>query len=229
MQNVINEKPTSKLYGRLKFTTQFVDYLDIKEKNILNIGCGYGWFELNAINRNVKKIIGTEISEKDLETANINIKNKNVEFNVSSAIDLPFNNDSFDTVVSWEVIEHIPKNTEKQMFSEAYRVLKKDGVFYLSTPYDNFFAKIFDPAWYFGHRHYSLDRLKKFAESNGFIVDKYYKKGGLWEVIAMLDMYISKWIFRRRMFFESFILKKVDEEYSKPEGFFGIFIKFRKV
>ncbi len=59
------------------------------------------------------------------------------------------------------------------MFSEAYRVLKKGGVFYLSTPYDNFFAKIFDPAWYFGHRHYSLNRLKNFAELNGFIIDKY--------------------------------------------------------
>lgn len=228
MKNIINEKPTKKLYGRLKFTTQFVEDLDIKEKNILNIGCGYGWFELNALKKSVKKIVGTEISENDIKTAKMNIKNKNVEFNVSSAIDLPFNNDSFDTVVSWEVIEHIPKNTENQMFSEVYRVLKKGGVFYLSTPYDNFIAKILDPAWYFGHRHYSLNRLKKLAESNGFIIDKYYTKAGSWEIIAMLNMYISKWIFRRKMFFENFIRNKVDLEYSKPTGFFGIFIKFKK-
>jgi 2-polyprenyl-3-methyl-5-hydroxy-6-metoxy-1,4-benzoquinol methylase len=229
MKNIISEKPTTKLYGRLKFTTQFVDDIDLIGKNVLNIGCGYGWFELNAVNRQVKKIIGTEISEKDLETANNNIKNKNVEFNVSSAIDLPFNNDSFDTVVSWEVIEHIPKNTEAKMFSEINRVLKKDGVFYLSTPYDNFIAKICDPAWYFGHRHYSLAKLSKLAESQGLIIEKYSKKAGIWEIVAALNMYVSKWIFRRRMFFESFILTKVDKEYAKPEGFFGIFIKFRKV
>jgi 2-polyprenyl-3-methyl-5-hydroxy-6-metoxy-1,4-benzoquinol methylase len=230
MYNLIKEKPTDTLHGRALYNTLFVQENDIKNKKILDIGCGFGWFELNAILRECENVIGIEIAEEDLLTVRKYIKDSRVDFKVGSAIKLPFENNKFDTIVSWEVIEHIPKNTENKMFSEVNRVLKNNGVFYLSTPFNSFFSNIFDPAWWLiGHRHYKKNDLINFAESNGFKIEKIILNGGIWEILGINNLYIAKWIFRRTPFFEKFFNEKQDKEYKKQKGFTNIFIKFKKI
>jgi SAM-dependent methyltransferase len=228
MKNILNEKPSAKLIGRLKFSVDFVKERDLKNKKVLNIGCGFGWFELNAVDRGVQQMVSIEISAEDLKTAKENIINKKVIFKIGSAIKLPFENNYFDTVVAWEVIEHIPKNTEDKMFKEVKRVLRKKGAFYLSTPYDSFLSKYFDPAWWLiGHRHYSKEQLIKLGERNDFKVLETVINGGFWSLIELLNMYIAKWIFRRGPFFERNMNKKVDYEYKlENRGFMGIFVKY---
>ncbi len=229
MKNIVEEKPTDQIYGRAKFNTEFVSDEDIYNKQILDIGCGFGWFELNALKRGVSKIIGVEFSEKDLETANKHINEKKIDFCVGNAIDLPFKNRKFDCLVSWEVLEHIPKNTEVKMFKEAARVLKEDGVFYMSTPFDSLLSKIFDPAWLLiSHRHYSYKKLENLALSNGFVVEKVIVNGRWWEIIGILNLYIAKWVFRRKPFAQQFIANKQNKEYFKEKGFTNIFLKLRK-
>lgn len=229
MKNILNEKPSKKLSGRLRKTFSFVDVKDITNKTIINVGCGYGWFELHAFKKKPKKIVGIEISENDLVTIRENIKNTNFSTKVGSAIDLPFKDRSADTIVSWEVIEHIPKNTEHKFFEEVHRVLKKNGVFYLSTPYRSFLSTTLDPAfWLIGHRHYSKKDFIKYAEANNFIIEKCDVTAGNWTVVSQLNTYISKWIFRRSPFFQDFFLRKEDAEYLK-KGTHNIFVKFRKV
>lgn len=198
MKNIINEKPNMKLTGRLQFSTEFASDKDIKDKEVLDIGCGFGWFELDALRRNVKKIVGIEISPNDLKTAEENIKDKRAIFRVGGALNLPFKDSYFDTVVAWEVIEHIPKNTEDQVFKEVKRVLKNNGVFYLSTPYNSFWSTISDPAfWLIGHRHYSKEKLTKLGKENKFKVVSVYTKGGWWNLLGLLNMYFSKWFLRK--------------------------------
>lgn len=123
------------------------------------------------------------------------------------------------------------------MFSEVNRVLKTDGIFYLSTPYDNFFAKIFDPAWWLiGHRHYSLNLLRAYGKANGFELIDYEIGGRMWEIINVNNRLISKWVFRREPFYEELVNKKRDKEYAsingltnKEMGFTNIFVKFKKI
>lgn len=230
MINNIQEKPTKKLHGRPLYNILMTDNGDVVNKHLLDIGCGYGWIELNMLKRNAKKIVGIEPSEKDLETAKKYVKNRNAKFVVGSAISIPFGKGVFDTVVSWEVIEHIPLNTESTMFKEVHRVLKENGTFYLSTPYDSFWSKVFDPAWWLiGHRHYSSDRLIRFAIDNGFMIEKMEIRGGWWEIIGMLNLYIMKWIFRSKPLFDNYIKKRQDLEYKNSNGFTNIFFKFRKI
>ncbi len=229
MKNIIEEKPTDQIYGRAKFNTEFVSDEDIQNKNILDIGCGFGWFELNALKRGASNIIGIEFSEKDLETAKKYIDEKKIDFCVGNAIDLPFEDNKFDSIVSWEVIEHIPKFTEDKMFKEAARVLKKNGVFYLSTPFDSFSSKLFDPAWLLiSHRHYSYEKLEDLALSNGFSIKKAIIRGGWWEIIGILNLYIAKWVFKRKPFIQQFIAEQQNKEYLKEKGFTNIFLKLRK-
>ncbi|PIY94086.1 MAG: hypothetical protein COY68_03640 [Candidatus Levybacteria bacterium CG_4_10_14_0_8_um_filter_35_23] len=228
MKNILNERPKTKLTGRLKFSVGFVKDKDLKNKNVLDIGCGFGWFELCVLKKGIKQIAGIEITIDDLKTAKENIKDERVIFQVGGALKLPFKDNYFDTVTAWEVIEHIPKNTEEKMFKEIKRVLKKKGAFYLSTPYNSFLSKYFDPAWWFvGHRHYSEGKLIKLGEKNGFKISEIIINGGFWSLIDLLDMYIAKWIFRRKPFLEKSINRKVDNEYKiEKKGFMGIFVKY---
>lgn len=229
MKNITKQRPTDPVSGRTAWVLMFVNPKDIKGKKILDIGCGYGWFELFAIQKGAKEIIGTEVTVGDLKTAKKYIQHKHISFIQGSAIDLPIKNNTVDTVVSWEVIEHIPKQTETIMFEEVARVLKKGGVFYLSTPHRNIFSTILDPAWWLiGHRHYLRHELEEFAYKAGFTVDECTIRGGWWEVFWLLNLYGSKWILRRKPLFESVFTKKLTVEHTTKVGFTNIYFRFIK-
>ncbi len=229
MKNIIKQKPTEKLVGRMAESVKYVADRDIKNKTILDIGCGYGWCEVEFVKKGARKIIGTEIADADLVTARRYVKAKNVQFIVSGALRIPYKNASMDTVVSWEVLEHIPHHTELQMFQEVARVLREGGRFYLSTPYRSFAATVLDPAWWLiGHRHYTKQQLQEYAENAGFLLEDISVKGGFWSIMGCLNMYVSKWIFRRHVFFKSFFQRKEVEEYQRRNGYSDIFITCRK-
>lgn len=229
MKNILNERPDLNLNARLKFSNNLVDVSDIKNKKILDIGCGFGWFELNALKKGAREIAGIEISALDLKPAKENIEDKRAVFKIGGALKLPFKDNYFDTVVAWEVIEHIPKNTEDKMFKEVKRVLRKNGMFYLSTPYNSFWSKYFDPAWWLiGHRHYSKEKLINLGDNNGLKALEIYIKGRWWGLINLLNLYIAKWVFRREPFFEDKLIAKEDHEYKSNNGFMGVFIKYEK-
>jgi ubiquinone/menaquinone biosynthesis C-methylase UbiE len=229
MKNIINEKPSLRLHGRTKYSTQFILDESITQKNMLDIGCGYGWFELYALKNDCKRITGIEITVKDLFTAKNNIVSQKVNFQVGSGITLPFKNNSFDTVVSWEVLEHIPPKTELKMFKEVHRVLKVGGSFYMSTPHASVLSNIFDPAWWLiGHRHYSEKYILSFAKKSGFGIEGIVVKGKKWEILGVNNLYIAKWIFRRKPFFEHTVQQKHDKEYQMP-GYTTLFIHFKRI
>lgn len=230
MKNILDEKPNIILTGRLKRTMQFVSVEDLKNKNVLDVGCGYGWFVYNALKKGSSKVAGIEISENDLATVKKYLKNKKFTSKIGSAIDIPFKDNTFHTVVAWEVIEHIPKKTERIMFREASRVLKKNGILYISTPYHTLLSTFLDPAyWLVGHRHYTERKLRELAGED-FKVVKIEKIGGYWTILSILNMYFAKWIFKRERFFKSFFLKRTNKEYtSRKEGIQNIIIKYQKV
>ncbi len=228
MKNILDETPSHDLHGRLLYSTRFVASEDMMSKKILDIGCGFGWFEVHALQSGCESIAGLEISEDDLETARKYIVDPKASFKVGGATNLPFGNETFDIVVAWEVLEHIPKNTEDIMFQEVYRVLKPGSHFYLSTPNKSFFSNILDPAWWLiGHRHYSVEQLRTLAESIGFSVAEIRVAAGWWSILHTLNMYVAKWILRRKPIMNEYFLAKVDQEYVSS-GFTNIFMKLKK-
>ena len=231
MRNIIEQKPSSYAYDNL-YRYRYVAKQDIQNKVVLDIGCGYGWFEHLSLKNGVASITGTEITEEDLTTAKKYVTSPKATFSVASALDLPFPDNSFDTVVSWEVLEHIPKSSEEKMFKEVNRVLKKDGVFYLSTPYRSLASMLLDPAWlltFGGHRHYSRQMLSNYAESSKMQVVKMQVKGGLISLISVLNMYFSKWILRRGPVFEAAFTKMVKKDLaSDDDKLANIYCVFKK-
>jgi len=129
VRNVLGETPSEDLHGRLKFSVAYVDDADIQNRSVLEIGCGYGWFSLAALNCGVKEICGIEPRNQDISTAEQHVRDPRAKFVVASALALPFGDSTFDTVVCWEVLEHIPRNTEQRLFAEASRVLRRGAGF----------------------------------------------------------------------------------------------------
>lgn len=180
MKNILDEKPTDELHGRLRFSASFIEDSDVSGKCICDIGCGFGWLELNLLKRKCGYVTGVEVTEKDLKTAKRHITDERVSFKVGSAVSLPFEDRCFDTVTSFEVLEHVSEGAEDRMFHEVNRVLKNNGVFYMSTPHSSFFAKTLDTAWWLiGHRHYLEDDIKRLADISGFRVERMLLRGGL--------------------------------------------------
>ena len=77
-----------------------------------------------------------------------------------------------------------------------------------------------DPAWYFGHRHYSLRKILPWLKQEGFEIDIIEIKGGFNELISMIIFYFFKWVFKKEMPLKS------DYEYNKQieNGFATLFI-----
>jgi len=91
----------------------------------------------------------------------------------ASGLALPFCSSVFDTVLSTEVLEHVPEPS--QLLGEAYRVLRPGGYLLLTTP----------QTWGLHHVPYDYYRytpfgLRYLAEKNGFKVIRIYPTTGFW-------------------------------------------------
>lgn len=231
MKNILNEIPKhyDDLSGRCRYCCDWLSAESITRKKVLEIGCGTGWFTLICAEKNVGHYVGIEHQRNNLFAAENNISDSCIEFQEASALELPYPDQSFDTLVIFDVIEHLPIDSEPQLFNEMFRVLKLGGKIFLSTPYASIVSRVTDPAyWLIGHRHYSIKKLIQFGSDVGLLTKSVQIKGRIFEIVALFNLYISKWIFRRSPFFENIIDKKVNEEY-KGTGYMTIFINYQKV
>ncbi|HXM19324.1 MAG TPA: class I SAM-dependent methyltransferase [Candidatus Tumulicola sp.] len=115
---------------------------------------------------------------------------------VQSVSALPFSDGSFDVVVLTEIIEHVPVGSEGLLLAEAARVLKKHGSIILSTPVANLLNPL-DPSWFFGHRHYSVNRLEEIARAQSLSVMDVEFTGGLFTVLDTNFFYFHKHVLHR--------------------------------
>jgi len=229
MKNILDQSITHDPFFRLEYSADFVDDHDLQNKKILDIGCGFGWFEFNALKRGANAVVATEVSEEDLKNARAAITSLKVIFCAKSALNLSFEQETFDTVVFWEVLEHLPGKNEEFIFAKIRQFLKPGGVLYLSTPHGNFFSILFDPAWWLvGHRHYSRKDIADFAGKNGFKIEKLAVRGRWWEIAAIFNLYVAKWVFRRQPFFSDYFRERLRHEY-KNNGFCSLFCKLKAI
>ena len=116
-------------YG-FKTIDEFWRYFSEREI-ILDLGCGSGFSSMLYLDTPAWKgnniWVGADISSAiDLAKKRLG-KTKNTHFVQSDALQLPFTNETFDTVFSEGVLHHTP-STRKALFS-ACRVLQKGGSF----------------------------------------------------------------------------------------------------
>lgn len=95
----------------------------------LGSGAGYGTYSLA---RFARRILGVDLSEEAVAYAAWCYEAPGLRYEVGDVTGLPNPGGSFDTAVSFEVIEHLER--PEALVEEARRLLKEDGVFVVSTP-----------------------------------------------------------------------------------------------
>ncbi len=222
-----SENPKDRMTWRTVKSISFTG--DITEKEILNIWSLGWWYEDWILNHDkYKRLVGIDLPGTRIPELQEKYKDDSrIEFVEWTVLELPFPKNSFDVVAMWEVLEHLPKNSESLALLEINRVLKKDGILILSTPHHHSIGNLFDPAWYFWHRHYTKEQVRYIIQESGFFVYDIEIYGGWWEIFTMIPFYIFKWIFRSEIPFKDFFEKKRAEEYLRP-GFTNIFVKATK-
>ena len=101
-----------------------------KNEAVLDLGCGDGVLSYLLYEKGLK-VSGIDLSEEAIEFAK-NKTNNRIEFKVGSVYHLPWEDNSFDIVLSSDVIEHL--EDVSQYLKEIKRVLKPNGKCVISTP-----------------------------------------------------------------------------------------------
>jgi ubiquinone/menaquinone biosynthesis C-methylase UbiE len=140
--------------------------LDVKGKDVLEIGCGngYGGYLLNQPGS--KSYVGLDVMEEQIEIA----RRKYPQFNfiVQDATDLgQFANGSKDLVILFGVLHHIPE--WRKVIDEIRRVLKPDGSLFLEEP-RGLDIKFFDFFFRWGHpdSDFGLKAMEEYLRPLGF-------------------------------------------------------------
>ncbi|MBW3584030.1 MAG: methyltransferase domain-containing protein, partial [Euryarchaeota archaeon] len=97
--------------------------------NVLDIGSGLGGPARTFGAENGAEVIGVDLVPEFVETANVLAERTGVErhvrFQEANAVDLPFDDDTFDVVTSMAAFMNI--KDKKKVYAEIQRVLKPNG------------------------------------------------------------------------------------------------------
>ena len=154
---------TIKRYGL--FLDEFEAYR--RTNRILDVGCGRGWFLLEAKKRGWE-VYGTEFSDVAIQMS----EERGIKMEQGSLNDHSFSGLDFDVITSIEVIEHI--NNPLDETRHIHRLLRKGGLFYCTTPNFNAYLRYqlkdqYNVINYPEHLSYYTKRtLKRLFASQGF-------------------------------------------------------------
>lgn len=136
-----------------------------KSLNILDAGCGTGMLakKLQALGR----VTGVDISPEAIKYS----RQRGVNARLASITKLPFKDNTFDLVVSVDVLYHQKVNNDTKAFSELKRVLKPEGILILKVPAYNWLRGSHDLVVHTKHR-YTTNELKQLTSKAGLKILK---------------------------------------------------------
>jgi SAM-dependent methyltransferase len=145
---------------------------------LLDVGCGLRPYE-DLFRERVNRYIGADLPvSMDKTRADV----------IANALYLPFACSSLDTLLSTEVMEHLPE--PGKFLAEANRTLRPEGCLILSVPFLEPLHE--EPRDYFRFTPYSLKFL---LEEHGFFLEAVWQRGGWWSVAigSFLTQSLYEW------------------------------------
>lgn len=137
---------------------------DFKEKRILDLGCGYGWHCKYAADHGAAAVLGTDISQKMIQTAQRINSAAHIEYRCTAMEDLRFPADTFDAVISSLAFHYI--RDFKPLVANIAKWLKTGGSLVFSVEHPVFTS--------YGTQDWYYDENGKILH---FPVDNYYYEG----------------------------------------------------
>ena len=153
-------------YSATEASIHLTRYLTAKKfiqgKTVLDIACGEGYGSYLMKKWGAKTVQGVDIDQATIDKATDMFREEGLQYLCHTAEELPFNDYSFDVIVSFETIEHL--DSADKFLHEIKRVLKPGGIVLLSCPNDYYYyenAPIDNP---FHKRKYHFYEFKEFTE-----------------------------------------------------------------
>lgn len=174
-ENKYNEKSFFEKYGEMERSRKGLQGAsewpalrkilpDFTGKNVLDLGCGYGWHCKYAAEAGAEYILGTDISHKMLEKAKKENKHEKIKYQCIPMEDLDFPENTWDIVMS-SLAFHYVKDYEI-LVENISRWLKKGGELVFSVEHPVFTA--------YGSQDWYYDEMGNILH---FPVDNYYYEG----------------------------------------------------
>ena len=168
-QKFLNEKINRYKLG--PYIEKFANFTELKGKDVLEIGVGFGCDHSQIASQNPKSLNGIDLTDRAIHNTKLRFKTLNLKsfLKTDNAEKLSFKDESFDFIYSWGALHHSPDT--KKCFDEVHRVLKPGGV-----------AKImiyhkYSPVGWMLWIKYGLLKLKPFRSLKS-VYDEYLESPG---------------------------------------------------
>ncbi|MBQ6483336.1 MAG: methyltransferase domain-containing protein [Anaerolineaceae bacterium] len=122
-------------YTRYQFARQFAF-----GKRVLDAACGSGYGS-KILAEEAKEVYGIDISSEAVAYAKEEYGAENIVFSQASIAKLPFQDNFFDLIVSYETLEHVDEDTQNTFLHEIRRTLTPGGILVMSTPNRDIYDK----------------------------------------------------------------------------------------
>ena len=100
-------------------------------KRVLDAACGEGYGSAHLA-LTAKSVIGVDVSQEAVGHASERYQADNLRFQFADVCDLPFEDNEFECIVSFETLEHL--EDQSGLLKEFRRVLEPDGFLLISSP-----------------------------------------------------------------------------------------------
>lgn len=141
-------------------------------KHVLDVACGEGYGSYLMKTWGARNVCGVDVDERTILKARQIFAEDGLSYTNADAEALPFPDYCFDTVVSFETIEHL--TAPEKFLAELKRVLKPGGTVLLSCPNDYYYYEN-EPVDNPFHKHkYHFFDFKELAEAHLGKAAKYY-------------------------------------------------------
>lgn len=171
-------------------------YIEGTKLKILDAGCGTGKMLETCKGQDA---YGIDYSQEALKYC----KQRNLTNILRGSIScLPYKSNSFDTIISLDVLYHKAVEDDVEALKELYRVMNKDGMILLNLATYDFLKSRHDEAVH-THRRYTKKTLKEKMEKAGFEIDRITYRNSILFPIALIKRMIEIFILRNSQNAES--------------------------
>jgi SAM-dependent methyltransferase len=180
---------------------------------LLDIGCGNKPYE-GMFDGKIDSYFGCDVVQSSLNKVDL----------ICEATDIPVADESFETVFSTQVIEHVADH--QQMIREAHRLLRNDGYFIVSGPM----------YWHLHEEPFDFFRFTKHGfryilERNGFEIVEVLANGGKWATFGQMVIHtFPQFLVKRSSFrkLNNYFFHRLDQKHYNDFNTMNYVIVARK-
>lgn len=167
----------------------------VRGKKVLDIACGEG-YGTAILAEEAEEIVGIDIDAIVVQRAGETYKNKNLSYRVGNITAIPFPDQSIDVVVSFETIEHVEEEQQRQFLAEIKRVLKPEGFVVISTPNKAIYSDRYQYQNQWHKKEFYQEEFKEFLQKEFAYLTFYYQYDEVINVIEREEVSYQASFFR---------------------------------